>query len=411
MNFTISKSVFYDALQKVVGVVPPKTTISILTCILLELEENTLRITGTDLEISVTLSLNVNRLEDGAVAIPARLLLEIVRELPDVPLNIASEGEERIILKTDKGEYKISTDPREDFPKTNVEEGEFHFPLESKVLDHMINKTIFAVSADELRPALTGILVEFFPTEIRFVATDGHRLARIVHQREMLQEAIQNKIIVPTKALNLLLRNLEPNKNVDVQIGEDHIVFTLENSTIYSKLISGMYPNYERVIPQDNDKILQVNRELLISTLRRVSIFSNSLTHQVRFILTPDELTIHSEDIEFGAEATEVISAKYKGEWMQIGYNSAYLMDVLRHLDSEEVIFELKNAVSAAIMYPPEQESDENVTMLLMPIRLTEEEDEEEDENEVKSEPVYTADSTTEDNEQPDEGDAKEINE
>jgi len=414
MNFTISKSLFYDALQKVVGVVPPKTTISILTCILLELEENTLRITGTDLEISVTLSLNVNRLEDGAVAIPARLLLEIVRELPDVPLNIVSEGEERIVLKTDKGEYKISTHPREDFPKTNVEEGEFHFPLQSKVLDHMINKTIFAVSADELRPALTGILMELFPTEIRFVATDGHRLARIVYQYDLPPEAIQNKVILPTKALNLLLRNLEPDKDVDVQIGEDHIVFTLENSTIYSKLISGMYPNYERVIPQDNDKKLQVNRELLISTLRRVSIFSNSLTHQVRFVLTSDELTIHSEDIEFGAEATEVISAKYQGEWLQIGYNSAYLMDVLRHLDSEEVIFELKNAVSAAIMYPPEQETDENVTMLLMPIRLTDEdaeEDEEENENEAESEPVYEADSTTEENEQPDEGDAEEINE
>jgi len=147
----------------------------------------------------------------------------------------------------------------------------------------------------------------------------------------------------------------------------------LDNTVIYSKLISGSYPNYERVIPIDNDKKLQINRELLISTLRRVSVFSNSLTHQVRLILTAAEVTVKSEDIEYGAEGKEVIPAVFSADWMQVGYNSSYLLDILRHLDGEEVIFEVKDSTSAAILYPAEQKSNESVVMLIMPIRINEE--------------------------------------
>jgi DNA polymerase III subunit beta len=378
MNFTISKSVLYDALQKVVGVVPQKTTISILTCILLELEENKLSLTGTDLEISVTLSLDVDSSGNGAVAIPAKLFLEIVRELPEVPLNITTEDGDKVIIKTEKGEYKIAAQPKEDFPKISVEESELAFELSGELLARMTSKTIFAVSADELRPALTGILVEMMPEEIRFVGTDGHRLARISSSKFTVPDETRHNLIVPTKALNMLLKNYGSEESVSIKIGEDHIVFTLNSSVIYSKLINGTYPSYERVIPADNDKKLQVNRELLISTLRRVSIFSSSLTHQVRLILSPAEMTIHSEDIEFGAEAKETIPASFNGDFLQIGYNSNYLIDVLRHVDSDDVIFELKDSTSAAIIYPPTQEDDEFLTMLLMPIRISEEEPAEE---------------------------------
>lgn len=374
MNFTISKSVLYDALQKVVGVVPQKTTISILTCILLELEDNKLRLTGTDLEISVTLSLDVDGSGDGAVAIPAKLFLEIVRELPDIPLKFATEAGDKVILSTEKGEYKISAQPKEDFPKISVEQSDLDFELDGELLARLTSKTIFAVSSDELRPALTGILIELMPNEIRFVGTDGHRLSRISSSRFNAPDETQHNLIVPTKALNLMLKNLEEEENVAVKIGDDHIVFTLENSVIYSKQINGTYPNYERVIPTDNDRKLIVDRELFISTLRRVSIFSSSLTHQIRLVLSPSEMTIHSEDIEFGAEAKETIPASFNGNWLQIGYNSNYLIDILRHLDSDQLVFELKDSVSAAVIYPPEQEPDEILTMLLMPIRINEEE-------------------------------------
>ncbi len=375
MNFTISKTEFYEALHKVVGVVPQKTTISILTCILLELTDKQLRLTGTDLEISVTHTLSVDSTDEGSVAVPAKLLVEIVRELPDVPVNIISEDSDRIILRTEKGEYKIATQPREDFPNITIEESEHNFWIDSKKLARMTNNTIFAVSTDELRPALTGINVELVESDLVFVGTDGHRLSKVVLKNFRTGDAGQTlKMIVPTKALNLMLRNLEDAEQVNVQTGEDHVIFRLDNAIIYSKLINGAYPNYERVLPIDNDKQLRINRDLLMSTLRRVSIFSSSLTNQVRLVITPDEVTIHSEDIEFGAEAKEAIPASFSDEWLQIGYNSTYLLDILRHIDTEEVIFELKDGGSAAIIHPAEQPEDEDIKMLLMPIRIMEEE-------------------------------------
>ena len=373
MNFTVSKKEFFDALQNVIGVVPLKTTISILTSILLDLRENKLSLTGTDLEISITTTLDVSSTEDGSAAVPAKILVEIVRELPDVPLTILSDVDNKVTIKTEKGEYKLATQPKEDFPQISVEEGDFSFQLNSKILSRMAEQTMFAVSTDELRPALTGINMELLPGEIRFVATDGHRLAKITVFNSTLTDDVRRNLIIPTKTLHLLLRNMQDNSAVGIQIGEDHIVFNAGHAVVYSKLISGTYPNYERVLPKDNEKRLQVSRELFISSLRRVSIFSSSLTRQVRLLVSPDEVTIRSEDLEFGAEAKEIIPAVFNGEWLQIGYNSNYLMDVLRHLEGEEVLFELKDATSAAILKPVEKRQGEEVIMLLMPIRINDE--------------------------------------
>ena len=377
MNFTISKSEFYNSLFKIIGVIPQKTTISILSCILLDLKDNLLNMTGTDLEISVSTSLPVEGSEDGSVAIPAKLLSEIVRELPDVPLHISSEDGNKIVISTDKGTYKISTQSVEDFPKIDIESGEFVFSLDGKVVKRIIDKTGFAVSNDEMRPALTGINMEIFQDELRFVATDGHRLVRMNYTNFSASEENQRKLIIPTKTLNLLLRNLNGDESVTIQTNEDHIVFKLENALIYSKLISGTYPNYERVIPTDNDKQLHVDKDLFISALRRVALFSNSLTHQVRVILTPNEMTIKSEDIEFGAEGKEVIPISFNGDWLQIGYNSSYLLDILKHLDTPDVIFDVKDSISAAIVHPSTQNENEDVILLLMPIRINEETSEE----------------------------------
>ncbi len=386
MNFTIAKSDFYDALHKMVGVVPQKTTISVLTCVLMELEGNRLRLTGTDLEVSVTISLDVNGEEDGTVAIPAKLLIEIVRELPDVPLNLFSGIGDKIVIKTEQGEYKISSQPKEDYPRINVEEGDVSFEIDSELLTRMTDKTLFAVSNDELRPALTGINMEMLATGMTLVGTDGHRLSRVINKNPGVSGDTQLNIIIPTKALNVMSRNLNSEQPVKIQVGEDHIQFEFNNTIIYSKLITGTYPNYERVIPTDNDKELKVDRDLLISTLRRVSIFSSSLTNQVRFVLTPTEITIHSEDIEFGAEAKESIPASFSDEWMQVGYNSAYVLDVLRHIDDKEVLLKLKDSSSAAVVSPANQKEDEDVLMLIMPIRINEETPEEEGETEENEE-------------------------
>ncbi len=375
MNFTVSKKDLFEALQKVIGVVPPKTTIAILTCVLFDLKDNLLQITGTDLEISISTNIPVKGEEDGCYALPGKIMLEIVRELPDVPINIFSEMDNKITLKTDKGEYKISVQPKEDFPKIDIEEGDYSFSLNNETLYRMADKTIFAVSTDELRPALTGINMELSPGELKFVATDGHRLSKITYNNQKISENIRRNLIIPTKTMNLLMRNIEEGGTTLIKLGEDHVVFQLANSVIYSKLISGIYPNYEKVIPKQNDKKLIVNRELLLASLRRVSIFSSSLTHQVRFIISKDEISIRSEDIEYGAEGKETISAQFDGEWLQIGYNSNYLIDILRHLEGEEILFNLKDGSTAAIIEPVTQKQGEYIIMLLMPIRISEEEE------------------------------------
>jgi DNA polymerase III subunit beta len=314
--------------------------------------------------------------------LPAKILADIVRELPDIPITLYTESGNKLVLKTEKGEYKISTQPKEDFPKVNVEEDGFEFDMATDVLIRMTNKTIFAVSMDELRPALTGINMEMLANELRFVATDGHRLSKIIMSDFEGPEDLQKNMIIPTKTLNLLLRNVDPEEqeSISIRIGEDHIVFNMNKSVIYSKLINGTYPNYERVIPKDNNQKLQVNKDLFISTLRRVSIFSSSLTHQVRLIINKNQMTIRSEDIEFGAEGKETIDASFTDESLHIGYNSNYLMDVLRHIEQEEVIFEVRDSLSSAIIYPAEQNENENHIMLLMPIRLNEETGENTDE-------------------------------
>lgn len=384
MQFTTPKNEIFEVLQRVLGVVPAKTTIPILSNILFELKDDDLTILGTDLEISISSTIRVSGHLDGAVALPARIISEVIREIPDVPINFILEENDWIRIEAGKGVYRVAGQPQGDFPQVTVEKSEKEFDITAENLSRMISKTIFAISSDELRPALTGVYFEIKADEMRFVGTNGHRLARMIMKGFDFGDYERN-VIVPSKTLNLLMRSLEEKKIARVQIGEDHIVFGLQNTLINSKLIDSQYPNYERVIPIDNEKRLIVNRDLLHSTLRRSIIFSSSLTHQVRFDISSTAMKITAEDIEFGGEAKEEISVQFDGEPMSIAYNAAYLIDVLRHIDTDEVIFELKHSGSAAVVYPTVQKEKENVTMLLMPMRLSEEE-EEEDEQEKPDE-------------------------
>lgn len=381
MQFTTSKNDLMEGLQKVLGVVPAKTTIPILLNILLELKNDELIISGTDLEISISSTIKVAGHTDGSITVPARILSEVIRELPDVPIIFTLDETNWVKIEAGKGVYRVAGQPQSDFPQVIVEKSEKEFSLPAEKLNRLISKTIFSISTEELRPALTGIYIEIKNDELRFVGTDGHRLSRMII-KNFESDEYERSIIVPSKTLNLLLRSLEEQKEVILQIGEDHIVFGLKNTLINSKLIDSQYPNYERVIPLDNDKKMIVNRDLMHSTLRRAIIFSSSLTHQVRFEISPDALLIIAEDIEFGGEAKEEIPVQFDGEPMIVGYNAAYLIDILRHIDTDEAIFELKDSGSAAIVYPTVQKEKENVTMLLMPMRLNEDEDKEEEEAE-----------------------------
>lgn len=372
MKLKVNKKDFHSAIQSIIGVVPLKTTIPILGNILLDLQGNELTLSGTDLEVSISTRIEVQGSEDGAVAIPAKILFEIVRELPDIPVELECDEEYRITLNTEKGFYRLSGESKDDFPKITVEDIVGSFKIEADHFDSMVNKTLFAVSTDELRTTLMGVYFNVSENDMRLVATDGHRLVKVV-DNTFSSTDFQSDAIIPTKALNLLSRNLNDTKEIEIKLSEDHVVFELDNTTIYSKGIEGQFPNYERVIPVDNDKEVLVDRELLSSSVKRVAIFSNSITHQVRFSLSENLLNIQSEDIEFGGEAKEKIDVDFKGEDLEIGYNANYLLDILRHLDTQEVRLRIKDAISAAIVYPAEQPENEDTLMLLMPIRLNEE--------------------------------------
>ncbi len=369
MKFTANKEEFFNSLQKVIGVLPAKTTIPILSNILLRLEDGKLNISGTDLEISITTTCEVSGAEDGALSVPGKRFFEIVRELPDLPLSIETDATNHLTLSNEKGLYKFMGENEEEYPHIAVEEAEVEFTLPAEKFNRMVDKTIYAVSTDELRTTLMGVYLQVFPNELRMVATDGHRLAKISDQSFSGNEATISAIL-PTKALHLVTRNLAPDEEVTISMGENHIVFSFASTKIYSKLIEGKFPNYDRVIPIDNQINMYINRDLLISTLKRVSIFSSPYTHQIILSLSPSSMVVQAEDVEMGGEAQESLALDYSGPEMDIGYNAAYLLDILRHVDTEEVLFELKDPGSAAIIKPSEQQEKEDLMMLLMPIRL-----------------------------------------
>jgi len=376
MHFTVNRSVMQKGLQKVFGVIPTKTTIPILENVLLELQGNQLKLTGTDLEICTATEIEVNGDVDGACAVPAKAFNEILRELPDIPIDVELNDQNKVIIKTPNGTYKLTSQPREEYPRIELEEGEGQIEIDAKILSRMVDKTIFAVSTDELRVILMSVYFQFMEEEFRCVATDGHRLVRFINYKVKSPNFVKN-VLVPTKALSLLLRNLETLEKADqtkvnVSIGENHIVFRFEGTFIYSKLIEGEYPKYENVIPLDNDKKLIVNKEEIISAAKRVSIFSNSFTHQVKFMIQGNKMDISSEDVEFGGEGNEQIDVQFDGDSLEVAYNGVYILDLLRHLDTDEVIFKLKDSVSAAIVEPSVQLEGEQLTMLIMPIRINE---------------------------------------
>ncbi|MBD3288892.1 DNA polymerase III subunit beta [candidate division KSB1 bacterium] len=377
MHFTVSKSVFYKSLQKVIGVIPTKTTIPILENIMIELKDNTLQLTGTDLEICISTELKVNGMENGACTVPAKSFNEILRELPDVPIEISLEEDDKFHIKTDKGLYKLVSQPKDEFPSIVVEDSEGQLDINAQILYNMIDKTIFAVSTDELRPTLMGVFFQITSDEFRCVSTDGHRLVKVIN-RDFKSSEFQKSVIVPTKALSLLLKNLDTFPNIEkvqvnFSIGENHVIFRIGEAFVYSKIIEGQYPKFENVIPINNDKKMIVNREELMSSVKRVSIFSNLITHQIKFLIDENNLTISSEDIEFGGEGNEEIPINYESERMEIGYNGVYVLDILRHLDTDDVEFLLKDSVSAAIINPSAQKQNEDLMMLIMPIRIKEE--------------------------------------
>ncbi len=371
MKFNISQSTLLEALQKISGVVPTRSTTPILENILFDLDENGLKITGTDLEVSVTTEVDVNDVQKvGSVAIPARVITEMIRSLPNIPIDFELDENNRIKITTDKGFYQVAGISKDNFPEVPQFKDEKVIEIKNSLLNRMFSKTIFAVSSDELRPALMGVFVQIISDEFRMVATDGHRLSKIVY-KDFDGKDTAVKMIVPPKAVQLALKNLGEEGDTKLIVDETGLCFQFEKTLLFTRLVEGEYPDYERVIPRDNDKKMIVDKGLLSASVKRVSLFSSALTHQIRFSLEPGKLVVYSEDIDIGGEARESLDVDYNEESMEIGYNAQYILDILRQVDSDECEFLLKSPVRAALISPVETPENESFQMLIMPIKLS----------------------------------------
>ncbi|MCK5147809.1 DNA polymerase III subunit beta [bacterium] len=370
MKFTMLQSNLLDALQKVSGVVPARSTTPILENILFQVEDNTLRLTGTDLEVSITTEVPTKSMDTpGALALPARVITEMIRSLPDILINFEADNTNRIKITTDQGFYQVSGIGKDNFPEPPRFSEEKTVIVDKALLGKMFKRTLFAVSSEELRPALMGVFIQIMSDEFRMVATDGHRLSKFIDRGFHADEA-SAKMIVPPKAVQIALKNLVDEGTTELTHDETGLRFNFGNTVLYTRLVEGEYPDYERVIPRDNEKKLIVDKNLLIASVKRVSLFSSALTHQIRFALEPGKLIINSEDMDVGGEAREEMTVEYNDEPMEIGYNAQYLMDILRHIDTDEAVFQLKSPVRAALVMPNSQEGDEDFLMLIMPIKL-----------------------------------------
>jgi DNA polymerase-3 subunit beta len=349
-------------------VVPSKSTLPILSNILVEALENKLKISATDLDISITASIDCTVTKKGAAALPARILFDIIKELPEAEISVETTGS-RVELKVPNGSYKIASVAAEDFPKLPAVNTKKEIKIGAGDLVGMIRKTTFACSDDETRPALNGVLWQTKGEKMQMVATDGHRLAKMAVDNKRLKGMYED-VIVPPKVLNLIPKFVaSDDQEIGIIFGENNIIFNLGDIVLTSRLLEGPYPNFEQVIPSDNDKKLTVAKDELTGAVRRVSILSNALTHQVKFSIKDSTVTLSTTNADVGGEGKEMLQCDFVGDEIDIGYNANYIAEILGKIDSDEVVFELSTSVSAGVVYGTDIAKDDFLC-LVMPLRL-----------------------------------------
>ena len=397
MKVVIEQDMLIWGINSVLDIVPSKTALPVLSNILVGTNESgEVCLSATDLDISIHCMLAGTVETEGSTTVPARKFAEIVRELPEGPI-VLTEASGRVTLQCQsglEGTYTLMATPAEDFPElpTEVEGPEMGFEPgeetpeggpESQLLRDMILKTAFAVSKDETRPILNGVFWKVGSGRMTMVATDGARLVRYSRTlSDSEAREVSTEAIVPTRALNHVVKLASAGSSLGrVQFGQNHLMFDLQASKdsatntkgairLFSRLVEGPYVDYEQVIPQDNGTRMKVPNSLFMPAVRRVSILSSAQTHQVRLEMNDNRVVLSASSQEIGGEAREVLEAEYSGDEMAVGYNSNYLLDILRRIDSEQVLLELDGPMAAGIIRPAEQPEGEDYLCLLMPLRI-----------------------------------------
>lgn len=370
MRFIVSTSVLLKQLQAISGASSSSTVLPILENFLFEIKDSTLTISATDLQTSMVTSLPIEAKEEGRVAMPSKILIDTLKTLPDQPVAFSVDTQSLAIeISAGDGKYKLSGENADDFPKIPVVDNVTTVKLAASILSEAINKTIFAVSTDELRPAMSGVYVQLSEQSITFVATDAHRLVR--YRRTDVGTDKPTSIILPKKAMALLKSSLpSDDTSVAVEYNNTNAFFQFGSINLICRLVDERYPDYEAVIPPVNNNKLTVDRLLFLNTLRRVVIFANKTTHQVRLKISGSELHISAEDLDFANEAHERLSCQFEGDDMEIGFNAKFLVEMLNNLSSEEVVIEMSTPNRAGLLLPAVKEDSEEILMLVMPVML-----------------------------------------
>jgi DNA polymerase-3 subunit beta len=385
MKFSTSGEDLVNSLSKLNIVIPTRSPLPILENILFELNGNNLSLLASDLEIFIRTKMEVSGKEDGKIAIPAKKIIEIARTLEDKNLTIESNEKNRITIKTPNGKYVVTGESADDFPspeeKTDMEKIE----LDGHTIKRFISKVIHAVNTDDLRRNMAGIFFDIRSNELICVATDGFRLGKIIKKNFKHDNESESKFTIPLKACTLVLR-LNNNDDSTIEFDENDLKISFDKVELYSKLIDETFPNYENVIPDDNDKILKISRDELSNSLKRALFFTDVITKRVKLEMAPDSMTIKSDNPETGSEGEETLECSFvsnvssgeekpsaegeDGGKFTVAFNAGYLLDAVHQMETGEINISFGTPSKAAIATPTEQSSDENYIELIMPVRV-----------------------------------------
>jgi DNA polymerase-3 subunit beta len=368
MRFTIAREKLQEGLQAVTAAVPAKTTLPVLANLLVETTDRGIRLSATDLDIAVSTEVSADVEASGAITIPAKKLSEIARELPPSPVKVASSGEQRITLECGRSRFKLLGLPRDEFPTFPAVRFTGGWRVRSGALQQLIQHVAFAASTEESRPILNGVLWELREDRMRMVATNGHRLAKMDLPIEG-GSAPAGDLIIPPKALEQIRRLFPAEEELEIARGDNHLGFRSPFTSVFTRLVEGPYPNYEQVIPKDNDRYCIADRGALTSALKRMSVVASDQTHRIKLSFNAGMLKFSVTTPDLG-EAADELPVNYTGDQLDIGFNAAYLLEILRFIPTEQVRLTFKAPERAATIEPEGWDDPANYLCLVMPLRL-----------------------------------------
>jgi DNA polymerase-3 subunit beta len=368
MKFTITREKLHEGLGAVAASVPSKTTLPVLANILVEASKDGLKLSGTDLDISVSTTIPASVDQEGATTLPARKLVEIVKELPNAAIRMSSSGEQRATIECGKSKFKLLGLSRDEFPAFPSVKFEGGWKVAAKDLQKLIGHVAFAASTEESRPILNGVLWELRADRMRMVATNGHRLARMDVPTSG-QGGGQADLIIPPKALEQIRRLFGGDEEIEIGKSDNHLGFRSTTTQVFTRLIEGPYPNYEQVIPRENDKSLTADKAGLAAALRRMSIVASDQTHRIRMAFTNGACKMSVQTPDLG-EAQEELAVAYEGDPLEIGFNAAYMLEILKYMPTDEVRMTFKAPERAATCEPVGWDDPASFMTLVMPLRL-----------------------------------------